>query len=112
MDTVNDPGPDEPSVPRVTPEEPPAHVWSGAVAAAVSADPARAGDLADLLPVGDGPAGADHDEDQGAPLGPDDGPAPDDALGGLGEPPLTEDWAADRWPPDPPDDGWLTEAGP
>lgn len=38
-------------------EEPPAHVWSTAVAAAVTADPATAEELAALVPVADGGEG-------------------------------------------------------
>lgn len=62
-------------------EEPPAHIWSTAVAAAVTADPAAAGDLAALVPVAD-----DGDGDQHAAAPPDGG---DDTLGtpdALGEP--------------------------
>ncbi|WP_392544428.1 hypothetical protein [Oryzobacter telluris] len=36
--------------PLLLPEGPPAHVWSAVLAAAVSADPARADELAVLLP--------------------------------------------------------------
>ena len=61
-------------------EEPPAHVWSAALYAALSADPDVAAELAALVPVDPAPAGEGGGAD-GDDLGwdPEDGP-PDDHL--------------------------------